>query len=135
VGRLKRLARSDDSLEFLKSWWTRTFNETEDRRAMVDLPFASVLLRFYRSLADRLRALEGQKEKEREDWTAIESLKQALDPKEDAPQTIFDIIEAEFHAVFTSSDDPVWDKWLAAVHDGNLPPSWWGDAAKRKVTP
>ena len=79
-----------------------------------------------------------QREKEREDWTMIETLQKALDPSADTPETIFDVVEKEFHAVFTSSDDPIWDAWTEAARTGNLPKSWWGNAgppSERKVTP
>jgi hypothetical protein len=124
------LARSDDTLEFLRSWWTRTYGEPEDKRAMLDQPFALVLLRWYRHLADRLRQLEAQPTKERDDWTSIEQLKKALDPTEAPAGDYLSRIEESFQGVVTTSDDPVWDRWVQIVQSGNIPASWWGEHGK-----
>jgi len=124
--RLKRLATSSDSIEWLKQWWQRTFNRTDDERPFMEQPMACVLLRFYRQLSDRLRSLEAQKERDAADWEAIRNLKEALDPTPEKDRTVFDEIEEMFAGVLTSSGDAIWDTWLENVRTGNLPNSWWG---------
>lgn len=88
-------------------------------------PMAMVLLRFYRHSYERLRQLRSQADKSAEDLQEMDRLTESLERDEPEP-TFLQRLEAAWRGTLTSSGDPVWDRWMEHVREGNIPDEWYG---------
>lgn len=87
---------------------------------------AEVLLRFWRWIFKRIGELKAIERKTSEDLADILHLEKMLEEPPPEPSRIAQLT-SRWQGRITTSGDPVWDSWMAAVDSGKLPDSFWGN--------
>lgn len=105
----------------MRAWWQRHHGKPADDRPFQQQPLATLLAGYFRHCADRLAILDEKAQRDIEDMKEAEQLRRVLDPVEEKAPTLLEAVDTKWTGKRTTSDDPVWDRYVAMIEAGETP--------------